>query len=48
MAFVVGPSTRFLIGWMAILVAIYVVVSKIARRVAFEIIRARGVPAEGE
>ncbi|CAN5819623.1 hypothetical protein BH23GEM3_BH23GEM3_10800 [soil metagenome] len=47
-AFVIGPSTRFLIVWMVILAAIYVLVSKIVKRVAFEIIRARGVPTKGE
>jgi hypothetical protein len=36
--------TRFLIVWMAILAATYMVVYKIAQRVAFELIRTRSVP----
>jgi hypothetical protein len=40
--------TRFMVVWMAILIAIYVLVSRIVQRVAFEIIRARGVPAPEE
>jgi hypothetical protein len=41
-------STRFLAAWMAILAMAYILVSRIVRRVAFEIIRARGVPAPEE
>jgi hypothetical protein len=39
----IGPTTRFLVAWMAIVVATYFVLFRIARRVAFEVIRARGV-----
>jgi hypothetical protein len=44
-ALVVQP-TRILIVWMALLAATYLVVSRFGQRIAFEIIRARGVPAE--
>lgn len=40
--------TRFVVVWMVILGATYVVASKIAQRVAFEVIRSRGVPPAPE
>jgi hypothetical protein len=40
--------TRFVIVWMVILAMTYFVVSKIAQRVAFEVIRWRGVPGREE
>lgn len=43
-AYGIGPSERFLIVWMVLVAATYVFVSKLVRRVAFEIIRGRGVP----
>jgi hypothetical protein len=39
----IGPTTRFLVAWGAMVVATYFVVHRIVRRVAFEVIRARGV-----
>lgn len=38
-------SQRFLVLWMLLVAAMYLLVYKIVRRVAFEIIRSRGVPA---
>jgi hypothetical protein len=40
----IGPSERFLVVWMVLVAATYVFMSKLVRRVAFEIIRSRGVP----
>ena len=40
----VGPSPRFLIGWLVLLGVTYVFVYKLGQRVAFEVIRGRGVP----
>jgi hypothetical protein len=40
--------TRFIIGWMLILAVIYFIVHKIAQRVLFEVIRARGVEPNPE
>jgi hypothetical protein len=42
---VVQP-TRIVVVWMALLAATYLVVSRFGQRIAFEIIRARGVPPE--
>jgi hypothetical protein len=44
----ISPSGRFLVGWMAIIAATYYLSFKISRRVAFDLIRARGItPPEG-
>jgi hypothetical protein len=43
----IAPTTRFLVAWIAIVVATYFVIFRIARRVAFEVIRARGVSSPG-
>lgn len=43
-ALAVGPSQRFLVAWMAILAAIYFFVSRLSRRIAFDVIRGIGVP----
>lgn len=43
----IQPSTRFLVGWMAILALAYAVLLRIVRRVAFEVIRARSIPSGG-
>lgn len=40
----VGPSPRFLIGWVVLVAAVYYIAFKLTQRVAFEIIRGRGVP----
>ena len=40
----VDPGPRSLIIWIVLLVALYGVVYKVTQRVAFEMIRARGVP----
>jgi hypothetical protein len=40
---VIGPSPRFIIAWGILLAAIYFFVYKLTQRVAFEIIRGRGV-----
>jgi hypothetical protein len=40
--------TRFLVIWMAMLAATYVVVYKISQRVSFEVIRTKGVPVAAE
>jgi len=39
----ISPSGRFLMGWMAIIAAAYYLSFKIARRVAFDLIRAKGI-----
>lgn len=41
---VVQPGERFLIGWVALLVLAYFGVSKLTRRIAYDLIRSRGVP----
>ncbi len=41
---VVAPGPRSLIVWLVLLGAVYFIVYKITQRVAFEIIRSRGVP----
>jgi hypothetical protein len=38
--------TRTLVVWMALIAATYLVVSRLTQRIAFEVIRARGVPTE--
>lgn len=41
----IGPSPRFpLVLWLVLIAAVFYFVMKIVRRVAFEIIRSRGVP----
>ena len=35
---------RFLIGWVVLVAAVYFVTFRLAQRVAFEVIRGRGVP----
>lgn len=40
----VGPSSRFLMGWLVLIAGVYFFVYKLTQRVAFEIIRSRGVP----
>jgi hypothetical protein len=44
----VGSAPRFLVGWLALVVAVYFFLAKLATRVAFEVIRGRGVPPPGE
>jgi hypothetical protein len=45
----VGSAPRFLVGWLALVVATYFFLYTLVRRVAFEVIRGRGVPPpEGE
>ncbi|MGH7458938.1 MAG: hypothetical protein ACREKN_07650 [Longimicrobiaceae bacterium] len=44
--FGVSPSRRFLIVWLALVAAAYWLSFKIGRRVAFEVVRSRGVPPE--
>jgi len=43
-ALAIGPSSRFIVGWMALVAATYLVTARLVRRIAFEIIRNRGVP----
>lgn len=41
----IGPSARFpFVLWLVLIVAVYYFTMKIIRRVAFEVIRSRGVP----
>lgn len=40
----VGTAPRFLVGWIALVVATYFFLYTLTRRVAFEVIRGRGVP----
>jgi hypothetical protein len=40
----VGPSPRFLMAYLIMVVAAYFFLYKLTQRVAFEIIRSRGVP----
>lgn len=42
--YLVGSSPRFLIVYVVMVVAAYLFIYKLTQRVAFEIIRARGVP----
>lgn len=44
----VGPSTRFLMGWLVLIAGVYFFLYKLTQRVAFEIIRGRGVPPPQE
>ncbi len=47
--FGIGPSPRFpLVLWLVLIVAVYYFTMKIIRRIAFEIIRSRGVPPAEE
>lgn len=39
----IGPTPRFLIGWLVLIAAVYFFLYKLTQRVAFEVIRARGV-----
>ena len=44
----IDPGPRSLIVWLILLVAVYALLYKVTQRVAFEVIRARGVnPPEG-
>jgi DNA-directed RNA polymerase subunit RPC12/RpoP len=43
-----GPSPRFLVAYAIMVVAAYFFLFKLTQRVAFEIIRARGVPPPPE
>jgi hypothetical protein len=43
----IGTSPRFLIAWVALVAATYYFLYTLARRVAFEVIRGRGVPPTG-
>lgn len=47
-AFAIGPSSRFLVAWMAILAVTYLVITRIAQRIAFEVIRARAISTAEE
>ena len=40
----VGPESRFLVFYMVMIAAAYLFIYKLTQRVAFEIIRERGVP----
>lgn len=42
-ATVIEPGSRFALGWVLIVVAVYYLLYKLARRVSFEVIRSRGV-----
>jgi hypothetical protein len=44
----IGPSTRFVVVWMALVAATYLVVLRIVRRIAFEVIRSRDNPPTDE
>lgn len=44
----VGRSPRFLFLWIALVIITYFVLFTLSRRVAFEVIRGRGVPVAGE
>jgi DNA-directed RNA polymerase subunit RPC12/RpoP len=44
----VGPSPRFLMAYLVMIVAAYFFLYKLSQRVAFEIIRGRGVPLPPE
>ncbi len=46
--FFIGPSPRFLMGWLVLIAALYFFLSKLTQRVAFEVIRGRGVPPAEE
>lgn len=42
--YLVGPAPRFLVVYLVMVVAAYIFLYKLTQRVAFEVIRARGVP----
>ena len=42
--YLVGPAPRFLVAYIVMVIAAYFFVYKLTQRVAFEVIRARGVP----
>lgn len=44
----VGSAPRFLVGWLALVAATYFFLYTLIRRVAFEVIRGRGVNPPGE
>jgi hypothetical protein len=44
----VGTAPRFLVGWLALVAATYFFLYTLTRRVAFEVIRGRGVPPPEE
>lgn len=44
----IGSNSRFLIGWVVLVVAVWFVLYKLSQRVAFEVIRGRGVPPPPE
>jgi hypothetical protein len=45
----IGPSPRFpFVIWLVLIVAVYYFLMKIVRRIAFEVIRTRGVTPEDE
>ena len=45
---VVQPGPRFMLAWLVLVGLVYFVLYKLARRVSFEVIRSRGVPAPEE
>ena len=47
-ATVARPDSRLLMLWLLLIAAIYFLLYKLARRVAFEVIRSRGVRAPAE
>ncbi|CAN5687129.1 hypothetical protein BH23GEM8_BH23GEM8_04170 [soil metagenome] len=44
----VGTAPRFIVGWLALVVAAYYFLFTLTRRVAFEVIRGRGVTPPGD
>jgi hypothetical protein len=44
----VGPTPRFLMGWLVLIAAVYFFLYKLTQRVAFEVVRGRGVPPPEE
>lgn len=43
-----GTASRFLAAWLALIAATYFFLYKLSRRIAFEVIRGRGVPPPEE
>ena len=43
-----GTAPRFLVGWLALVAAAYFFLYTLVRRVAFEVIRGRGVKPPGD
>jgi apolipoprotein N-acyltransferase len=43
-----GSAPRFLVGWAVLVAAVYFFLYKLTQRVAFEVIRSRGVPPPEE